>query len=141
MVTTQKEPVEKFEKPEPIPDFQQKEMLHRFIPQKKIIDLQKKQQNTAVRVAETMLKMPGINTRPEITRILEEIVKTKGVAVASAKALVNKTEQIYSLEIYIKNKPVILTISLDDKNNSTTILLTDKNGKIIEGFYNQSKNK
>ncbi|MBU0586291.1 hypothetical protein KJ780_02165 [Candidatus Micrarchaeota archaeon] len=48
-------------------------------------------------------------------------------------------QQIYSMEITFRDKPVILTLSINDKDNSTTILLTDKSGNIVEEFYNKPK--
>lgn len=115
----------------------QKQKLKGAVP--KIIGLGEKQQQISYLIAAKVRELPGIEARPQMTKTLDEIIKTKGDAILSAKALVNEKEQIYSLEISMKNKPIILTISIDDKNNSTAILLTDKNGKIIEGFYNQSK--
>ena len=38
-----------------------------------------------------------------------------------------------------KEKPVILTLSIDDKDNSTTVMLTDRGGKVIEEYYNKPK--
>ena len=101
--------------------------------------LSDQQKATSFRIAQTMMKLPGVETRPQISAVLGEIVKTKGEAIRAAKAVVDEGSQVYSLEIGMKTRPVILTVSLDDKNNSTTILLTDKSAKVLEGFYNQSK--
>lgn len=105
----------------------------------KIIGLNEKQQQTAYIISKSMRDLPGIETRPQISKTLDDIVKAKGENIKAAKALVSEKEQIYSLEMTIRDKPVILTVSLDDATNSTTILLTDKSGKTMEGFYNQSK--
>lgn len=117
---------------------EQQRTIHAVVPEK-IARLSDRQQQLSYEIAKTMGGLPGIETRPQIAKALDEIVKTKGEAIQAAKALVNEKEQVYSLEINMRSKPVILTISIDDRENSTTILLTNKEGKMLEGFYNQSR--
>lgn len=103
-----------------------------------ITHLNQRQKETAFIVSKKMLELPGVKeTCPQITNVLEEIIKTKGEAVLSVKATLKNT--IYSLETIMKDNLVVLTISINDKDNSTTILLTDKNGGEKEGFYNKPK--
>ncbi len=109
-----------------------------------IVDLSKEQRNTAYALTKIVKKLPGIETRPEITNVLNLTIKSEGKNILTAKALVDKKEQIFSVEIEVTNvkkepKTVILTISINDGDKSTAILLSDKNGKIIEGFYNKPK--
>lgn len=131
-------PIEPIHEPEMAKKVSEAHTLLRTAP-KKIEQLNETQQKTSFLIARTMRELPGIETRPQITKSLDEIVKSKGEAIQGAKAVVSDKEQIYSLEITMKEKPVILTVSIDDAKNSTTIVLTEKSGKMIEGFYNQSK--
>ncbi len=127
-----------FEKPDEITKKLTRHPTLAYVP-KKIESLNQEQQKTAYQIAKIMNTLPGIGTRPKIAEATESIVKTEGSNVLAAKALVNNNNEIYSLEITMKGTFAILTISIDNQKNTTTILLTDKKGDLIEGFYNKSK--
>lgn len=89
MVLTHK-PIEPIEM-KPMAEEAQKQAeraLSKFVPEK-IVKLNESQREVSMQVAQVVRKLPGIESRPQITSTLDEIIKSKGDAILAAKAVIS----------------------------------------------------